>query len=183
MGERVEVQVPPERTGLVVIDVQERLVPHMADFWPALRNMRRLIRAFQAFARPVVVTEQYPRGLGPTIPSIARLVPGPYHPKTAFGCYGCEAFRQAAAELPNLVLCGMETHVCVLQTALAGVAAGQRIIVAADAVTSRHADNRRLGFAQMAAAGVELTSTETVLFQMLGVAGGDVFKQISRLVK
>jgi len=172
-----------DHAALAIIDVQARLVPAMAEFGPALVNIRRLARGARALAMPVVVTEQYPRGLGPTVPSVARLVPGPYPAKTAFSCFGCEPFAQAVADRDDLILCGIETHVCVLQTALDGLALGRRVFVAADAVTSRSLTNRDAALATMAAAGVVVAPTESLLFGLLGAAGSPEFKVISRLVK
>ncbi|MBI5831210.1 MAG: isochorismatase family protein [Armatimonadetes bacterium] len=168
---------------LAIIDVQARLVPAMAEFGPTLVNIRRLTRGAKALALPILVTEQYPRGLGPTVPSVARLVPGPYPAKTAFSCFGCEPFAQAAEAHDELILCGIEAHVCVLQTALGGLARGKRVFVAADAVTSRAVANRQAALAELAAAGVVIAPTETLLFGLLGAAGSPEFKAISRLVK
>ncbi|MBI2301783.1 MAG: hydrolase [Armatimonadetes bacterium] len=166
-----------------MVDVQARLVPAMHDFGAALANQRRLIQGGGILGIPVVVTEQYPKGLGPTIPSIASLVPGPYVEKLAFGCFGCEPFRQAVDGRRDLILCGLEAHVCVLQTALGGLAAGHRVFVAADAVTSRTPGNRDLALAQLARAGAVVASTETLLFQLLVAAGSDEFRAVSKLVR
>ncbi len=168
---------------LVVIDVQQRLVPAMAEFAPVLRNVRRLIRGWQVLESPIVVTEQYPRGLGPTVPSVAGLVPGPYLDKVAFSCFGSPVFREATAGHSSLILCGLEAHVCVLQTALDGLADGRAVTVVADAVTSREPLNRELALRQAAQAGATVTSTESVLFAALGEAAGERFKAISRLVR
>lgn len=180
---------PPPQTPqldhavLVVIDVQARLIPVMAEFGPALRNVQRLLDAASLLGWPVLASEQYPRGLGPTIPSVAsRLADAPLE-KLAFSCYGCEAFAAEVAEYRDVVLCGIEAHVCVLQTALSGLGAGQRVFVAADAVTSRAVRNRELALAQLRAAGAVVASTETLLFQLLQTAGTDVFRAVSRLVK
>lgn len=169
--------------GLLVIDVQRRLVPAMHEFGPALRNMQRLIRGFELLGAPVAVTEQYPRGLGPTIPSIARLVAPPYHEKLSFGCFGCESLAAAVAGWESLVLCGIEAHVCVLQTALQGLARSLPVTIAADAVTSRQAATKALALRQAAAAGAVVAATESILFERLGVAGTETFRQVSRLVR
>lgn len=173
----------PGGVALVVIDVQQRLVGAMSDFGPAVRCLRRLIRAFQALGRPVMVTEQYPRGLGPTVHSVADLVPGPYHTKTAFSCFGCDTFVAAAEPHADLVLAGIEAHVCVLQTALAALARGHHVFVAADAVASRTRPNRDLALTQLRTAGAAVESTETILFQLLQSSGHAAFRDVSRLVK
>ncbi len=172
-----------DRVALAIIDVQARLVPAMAEFGPTLLNIRRLARGAKALGLPILVTEQYPRGLGPTVPSVARLVPGPYPAKTAFSCFGCEPFAQAAESHDELILCGIETHVCVLQTALDGLALGKRVFIAADAVTSRALANRDAAMAELAAAGAVVLPTESLLFGLLGAAGSPEFKAVSRLVK
>lgn len=174
---------PTDACALVIIDVQQRLVPAMADVGPALVNMRRLIRGFQVLGRPVLATEQYPRGLGPTVPSLAQLMPGPYPAKVAFSCFGCAAFAAAVEPWETLVLAGLETHVCVLQTALDGLAAGRRMVVAADAVTSRRAADRQTALAQLAAAGATVTTSESILFGLLGQAGSEPFRAVARLVR
>lgn len=166
-----------------MIDVQERLVPAMADFDRVLDNLRRLLRGFAVLELPIVATEQYPAGLGPTIAPIAELLPTPPPAKVAFSCYGCEPFTEAVAPFQDLVIAGLETHVCVLQTALDTLARGQRAFVVADAVASRDPRNRDIALAQLAFAGAVVTSTETILFQLLGAAGSDAFRAISKLVR
>ncbi len=173
----------PQRAALVVIDVQQRLAPAMAEFGPALHNMQRLIRGFGRLERPVIVTEQYPRGLGPTLPSIRRYAPQTAYQKLAFSCFGCDAFTAALPPDAELVLCGIEAHVCVLQTALDGIASGRRVWLAADAVTSRTVANRAHGLAAAQAASALTAATESLLFGLLGEAGSDAFRAVSRLVK
>lgn len=168
--------------SLVVIDVQERLVPAMSEFDGALDNMVRLIEGFNLLERPVLATEQYPRGLGPTIEPLAGLLPE-RPDKLAFSCFGCEPFVAALDPSADLVLCGLETHVCVLQTALDGLARGHRVWVAGDAVASRTARCRELALAQLAAAGAVVSATETLLFQLVGEAGNDLFRAVVRLVR
>jgi len=173
----------PERAVLVVIDVQQRLAPAMAEFGPALANMQRLIRGFGILQRPVIVTEQYPRGLGPTLPSIRRYVPQPAYEKVAFSCFGCAGFVEALPADADLVLCGIEAHVCVLQTALDAIESGRKVWIAADAVTSRTVANRAQGLVTAQAAGAATAATESVLFGLLGEAGTDAFRAVSKVVK
>jgi hypothetical protein len=155
----------------------------MSEFGSTLRWIRRLIRAMRLLERPILVTEQYPRGLGRTLPSVAKLLPEEPIEKVAFSCYGCDAFAEAVGGFEDLLLCGIEAHVCVLQTALSGVAAGQRVFVAADAVTSRAPANKAVALEQMGAAGVVVASVETLLFQLLVEAGTDTFRAVSKLVR
>lgn len=170
-------------TILTLIDVQQRFVPAMADFWPALRNMRKLIRGFGILEAPVTATEQYRKGLGPTIPSLQRLLTDEVPDKLAFSCYGCEEFGARVRDFGTVVLCGIEAHVCVLQTALDALAAGQTCYVVGDAVTSRRAADRALGLRQAETAGAVICATESLLFGMLREAGTEPFRRISRLVK
>ena len=171
------------RTTLVVIDVQQRLAPAMAEFGPALANMQRLIRGFQLLRRPVVVTEQYPQGLGPTLPSISRWAPQTAFEKVAFSCFGCREFVDSLRPDTELVLCGIEAHVCVLQTALDGLTSDRRVWIAGDAVTSRRVANRETGLAQARQAGAFVAATESLLFGLLGSADTDEFRAVAKLVK
>lgn len=173
----------PGDAVLVVIDVQARLVPAMHEFGPVRANLRRLILGAGQLEVPVVTTEQYPRGLGPTVPGVAKWLPEIRIEKVEFGCFGCPGFEPALGGRRTLLLCGIEAHVCVLQTALGGLERGYFVVVAADAVTSRSARNRDLALAQLAAAGATVTSTESILFQLLGRAGTEVFRAVSRLVR
>ncbi|MCC7492714.1 MAG: isochorismatase family protein [Fimbriimonadaceae bacterium] len=168
---------------LVIIDVQQRLVPAMAAFGPVWRNLTRLIDGWTALGLPVLLTEQYPAGLGPTIRSLAARLPGTALPKVAFSCFGCESFGAALPPHGALVLAGLEAHVCVTQTALEGLAAGHPVTVVADAVTSRQTAQRDLALARLRHAGASVAATEAVLFEQLQVAGSPAFRQISRLVR
>lgn len=181
-----------EATCFVVVDVQEALVRAMPpDTMAAVtRNLRILAAAARTFGLPVLVTEQYPKGLGRTIaPVVEALAEGGRPPvpieKTDFGCACVPAFRDAlkAAGRATVLLAGLETHVCVLQTALGLLADGYLVHVPADAVCSRTAANRQIGLDLMARAGAVITSTETVVFQLLGRAGTPEFKALAPLLK
>lgn len=167
----------------MIVDVQERLVPAIAEFEPVLANVRRLLQGFATLGLPILATEQYPAGLGPTIAPVAELLPAPPPAKVAFSCFGCQEFADAAGDYLDLVIAGLETHVCVLQTALDALARGRRPFVVADAVGSRCERNRDIALAQLAFAGAVVTSTETILFQLLQVAGTDEFRAVSKLVR
>lgn len=181
----------PDRNNclLLVIDVQERLSAAMPpDVIPGVvRNTCTLIEAARMFNRPVFVSEQYPSGLGPTVPEVRAALQEGIVPveKLAFSC--CEA-PVLSAELArhtqrDVILCGMETHVCVLQTALDLLKRGRQVYVAADAVCSRTKLNWKIGLDLMRQAGAVIGSTEAFAFGLLGAAGSEQFKQISRLVK
>lgn len=173
---------------LVVIDVQERLFSAMdADRRDDMvRNLKILGAAARRLAVPVVLTEQYPKGLGRTLPELKALLDdvAPFE-KTAFSCCGAPGFtaqlRATGAE--HVILAGMEAHVCVLLTALDLLREGFRVSVVADAVCSRTAANLELGLAQARQAGVVVTATETAVFQLLGRADTDVFREVVKLLR
>jgi isochorismate hydrolase len=146
-----------------------------------------MIETMREFNLPVLVSEQYPRGLGPTLPQVLACLPDGARPleKLAFSCCAEPALAAQLAQLAgfDLILCGMETHVCVLQTALDLLAGGRRVFVAADGVCSRTAANRQLGLELMQQAGAVIGSTEIFAFGLLRAAGSDRFKRISKLVK
>jgi nicotinamidase-related amidase len=174
---------------LVVIDVQERLMPVIHDRFEVERNAERLVRGAPLLGVPVIVTEQYVKGLGPTVEPlrIALEESGGYRPieKQCFSAHGCDAFaaQLAALERKQIIVAGVETHVCVYQTVRDLLAAGSAVWVAADAVSSRTARNRDIALQRMTADGARLTSAEMALFELLGVAGNDEFRAVSRLVK
>ncbi len=179
----------PDRAALLVIDVQERLAPAMpVDRLPdVMRNTRILIETAREFSLPVLVSEQYPKGLGPTVAEVRELLPEGCIPtaKTAFSCCGEPTFAPLFDSIAgrDIILCGMETHVCVLQTALDLLEQGRRVYVAADAVASRTALNWQTGLDLMRQAGVIIGTTEVIAFGLLRAAGTEQFKRISRMVK
>src|SRR5512134_519114 len=156
-----------ERTALIVIDVQERLFPAMdADHREeVMRNIKILTAVARRLHLGTVVTEQYPKGLGHTLQEV----------KVAFSCWGVEGIRNrlTATGARQLLLAGIEAHVCVLMSALDLLAEGYAVHVVADAVTSRTQANWRLAMAQLRQAGAVVTTTETVLFQLLRQADTD----------
>ncbi|HEY4244245.1 MAG TPA: isochorismatase family protein [Kofleriaceae bacterium] len=169
------------RAALLVVDIQERLVPAMpAEAYAAvIRNTNLLIQAATTLGLPVVVSQQYPKGLGATVADLQ--IPDGAHrfDKLEFS---------SAPGLPPLrrdqwILCGMETHVCVFQTARDLVLRGWDVHVCADAVSSRTAANRENGLALVARAGGIVTNTETVVFDLLGRAGTDEFKLLSKAIR
>ena len=176
-----------ERTGLILIDVQEAFRPVIDHFDEVVANCGLLAEGFGVLGRPVLVSEQYPKGLGHTVPELtARLPEGArLVEKVRFSAYGVSAFDEAVAEAgaQSWVVAGIEAHVCVNQTVHDLLEYGFQVQVAADAVSSRTPRNRDLGMAKMSAAGAGTTSAEMALFEMLEQAGSDEFKQISRLVR
>jgi nicotinamidase-related amidase len=176
-----------DSTGLVLVDVQERFRPVIDGFDEVAAACGLLAEGFGVLGRPVLASEQYPKGLGETVPEVARrLPPGTTRvEKLRFSACGVDAFDKALAEAGcrAWVVGGIEAHVCVSQTAHDLLARGYEVHVAADAVSSRTARNRSLGLARMAAAGAVVTSAEMALFEMLERAGSDEFRRISRLVR
>ena len=175
-----------DRAALVVVDVQEAFRPAVRDFDRVAHNVAVLVQGARALGVPVIATEQYPRGLGSTVPEVADHLDGvsPIE-KTCFSAAGAEEFNRALAGSgrDQVLLCGIESHVCVSQTADDLIERGLEVHVANDAVTSRTEENRDLGLHKMERAGAVLTSVETALFELLGEAGTPEFKEVQRLVK
>jgi len=171
-------------TALLVVDVQEKLVPAVAGHREIVWNVRRLIDGAKILGMAVAATEQYPKGLGPTLPELAERL-GAIPSKLTFSCLGCpEVFRGFERRgVCKILVCGVEAHVCVQQTVLALMANGWRVYVAADAVGSRRELDCRTALARMDSAGATLTTTEAALFEWCRIAGTPEFKQISGLAK
>ena len=174
-------------TTLLIIDVQERLVPVMLNKEKLLDNLQLLIKGANVLELPIVYTEQVPEKLGPTLPEIADLLADDTTPisKSSFSCYGCTPFVQQLKKLgrKQVLVAGIETHVCVYQTAIDLLEQGYEVQLVTDAVSSRTAENRQLAIDRIKEAGAKLTSTEMALFELLRVAEGDKFRQVSRIVK
>ncbi len=171
-------------TALVVVDVQEKLMPMIAGAKRILWNLRRLIDGAQAVGLKVLATEQYPQGLGPTVSELADRF-GKIPSKLSFSCGGCEGFAQAleASGASKVMVSGIEAHVCVQQTVLDLLAGGYRVYVPVDAVGSRYAIDFETGLKRMESAGATLTTTESALFEWCQVSGTPTFKKISALVR
>jgi nicotinamidase-related amidase len=171
-----------ERAALVVVDVQEAFRPAVGEFDAVVANAAVLVQGARALGIPVVVTEQYPRGLGETVPELAEHLDGiPRLEKVVFSAAQAEGFDLGGRD--QALVCGIETHVCVAQTVADLLDEGLDVQVATDAVSSRTAANRRAGLAKMEATGAMLTSTEMALFELLGRAGTPEFKEVQALVK
>ena len=172
--------------GLVVIDIQECLLPAIFEKERVVQNALRLIKGAAVLGMPVLVTEQYPKGMGPTVPEIAAAIPGyaPMEKLTFSSCAAPDFLADVKSKgLSDLVLCGIEAHVCVCQTCLDLLQAGFTPFVVADAVSSRTPENHRLALERMRQAGALIVSTEMVLFELLERAGTAEFKQVLALVK
>jgi len=171
-------------SALLVIDVQEKLVPAIQSGGKVVWNVRRLIDGAGMLGLPVAATEQYPQGLGPTVGELASRLPE----RPAKLCFSCRELPGLLADLrqrqvEKLLLCGIETHVCVQQTALDLMADGWRVYIAVDAVGSRNDLDHQTALRRLEASGAVLTTTEAALFEWCEAAGTPEFKQISRLVR
>lgn len=177
-----------DNTALVIVDVQERLLkimdPEITRRTTFAINL--MVHMFQRWDVPEVVTEQYPKGLGHTATAIAENLPNlKAIEKLTFSCCGEDGFNEALRQLgrPNIILTGMETHICVLQTALDLIAAGYKVFVAIDAVQSSSKLRYRNGLALMEGAGAVLANSESLLFQMLGRCDNEDFKAFQKKLK
>ena len=171
-------------TALLVVDVQEKLLPAIAGNRRVAWNCRRLVDGAKVLGLPVAATEQYPQGLGPTVPELAERL-GEVPSKLTFSCGGCPGVFADLQErgIQKLVVCGIEAHVCVQQTVFDLLAGGWRVYLAVDAVGSRFEIDYRTALSRMDSAGAALTTTESALFEWCEIAGTPQFKQISRLVR
>jgi nicotinamidase-related amidase len=175
-----------EDAVLVLVDVQEKLLPAIAEGEAVARRCGVLLEGARILEVPVLVTEQYPRGLGRTVAPLLEAASGAtVYEKMTFSCARDDAFLDAleAYDRDQILLCGIESHVCVLQTALDLVENNLQVHVAADAVGSRDPQNRESALARMGREGVIVTNTESALFEMLVVAGTPEFKQVSKLLR
>lgn len=175
-----------DNSVLVVVDVQGKLAQLMYDRERLFANLVRLIKGAQLLEIPILWTEQYPEGLGATIPELAELMPGKSPlVKDTFSCCGDTKFEDSLkiTERKKIMLTGIETHVCVYQTARDLLAKGYQVEVITDAVSSRSQENREIGIERMKDMGAGVMSTEMVLFELLRVATGDKFRQVLKIVK
>lgn len=174
-----------ENAILVFIDVQGKLSELVDDSEALFENLRRLLAGMQAMDIPVIVTEQIPEKLGPTRDEFHEFITEPPIAKSSFGCCGEPEFFQALEKTgrKQVILCGIETHVCVYQTALQLQETGHKAYVVADAVSSRDPANKTLALRRLEHEGVRLTGTESVLFELLGDAKDPAFKSILKIVK
>ena len=175
-----------ENTVAVCIDMQVKLAQVMNRKEDLFKNMRMFLSGLRVLGVPIIVTEQNPRGLGPTIPDVSEILPG-VSPiiKMSFSCCGESAFMSALdqTERKYVLLVGIETHVCVYQTAIELIDRGYAVEVVSDCIGSRTAENKTIGMDKMKSYGIELTSAETVLFELLKTAESPKFREIAKIVK
>lgn len=173
-------------TALVVIDIQEKLLPAMHEQERVLQRTQILLKAAEIMKLPVIFSEQYPKGLGHTLPELRELAPqAAVIEKMSFSCARNEEFMAALKKTGanQVLICGIEAHVCVLQTALDVIMTGRQVHIVADAVSSRNPNMCLGAIMRVSKAGVTVTNSESALFEMLDEAVGDDFKAISRLVR
>jgi len=174
------------RTALVVVDIQERFRDLIHGMDQVLANTERLIRFSQHLDIPIIVTEHYSRGLGVTVTELRNLF-SPLHPieKIHFSCCGADDFNRRLAKINRnqIILCGIETHVCIYQTASDLRRSGKQVAVAVDAVSSVSAANRDIGLANLERIGAQNMGTQMLMFELLRRAGTDEFKLVAPLVK
>ena len=186
-AEIVRQPLKAQHCALIVIDVQEKLLPPIYEKERLVRNSQLLLRLAGLLSLPVVATTQYSKGLGQIVPEIASLLGGTTPlDKLEFGCFGNGEFRSSIDRLNGrntLLLCGMETHICVLQTALGALNQGHIVHVAGDAVSSRTELNWKLGLQRMRDAGAVISSTEMMIYELLGKSGSHEFKEILKHLK
>ena len=172
-----------DQCALFVIDIQEKLLPPIWRKEQLLKNSQLLIRLAGILKIPAIVSTQYVKGLGNTVPEIASLLPdvSPID-KTMFSCFGSEVFCSMLKRMPGqrttVLLCGMETHICVMQTALAALREGYVVHVASDAVSSRAEWNWQVGLDRMRAAGAVIASTEMIIYELLRSSGSPAFREM-----
>src|SRR6204780_2773913 len=177
-----------ERCALGVIDIQQKLLPPIFQNEQLVRNAQLLIRAAGILKIPALVSTQYAKGLGGTVPEVAALLAGAEEiDKTFFSCFGSELFCGALKRLPGqrntLLLCGMESHICVMQTALGALREGYVVHVASDAVSSRTEWNWKIGLERMRAAGAGISSTGMINYELLGSSGAPAFQELLPYLK
>jgi nicotinamidase-related amidase len=178
----------PEECALVVIDIQEKLLPPIFAREQLLRNALLLLRLAKILKLPVLATTQYAQGLGKIVREIAALLPDRETlDKNEFGCFGNAQFRSSIKSVApgrnTLLLCGMETHICVMQTALGALEQGYLVHVASDGVSSRSEMNWKVGLDRIREAGAVISSTEMMIYELLGGSGNAAFKEMLPFLK
>jgi nicotinamidase-related amidase len=177
----------PEECALIVIDIQEKLLPAIFEKERVLKNSQLLIRAAGILNVPTIATTQYAKGLGETVSEVKSLLSNEAIDKQMFSCFGSDVFCSVLKRLPGrrstVLLCGMESHICVAQTALAALREGYLVHVASDAVSSRTEWNWKVGLDRMRAAGAVISSAEMITYELLRSSGTEDFKNMLKYLK
>lgn len=173
--------------GLLVVDVQEKLFPYVENSCHVMQSMQKIIRGFQILKLPIIVSEQYPQGLGHTVASLKGLLGQDTSilTKTTFSCMDDALIKSTLLQLPisQWVIIGIEAHVCVLQTARDLLEHDKQVVVLNDAISSRSIYDFSTAIAELRDSGVRISSTETILFELLRDSKAAEFKEISELIK
>ncbi|MCH7516511.1 MAG: isochorismatase family protein [Bacteroidetes bacterium] len=175
-----------DKTALLIIDIQEKIICVINEYETVVENTIKLIKGFKALEIPIYYTEQYPKGLGPTVESIQNELEGNEAiQKLTFSCSGAgELFIELKKNgISQVAVCGVESHVCVQQTVLDLLANDFQVNLAVDAVSSRKVKDYEISLSRMRQYGADITTAEAILFELLNVSGTDTFKQISKIVK
>src|SRR5438105_1208396 len=177
-----------DRCALLVVDIQEKLLPPIFQKEQLVRNSQLLIRLAGILKMPTLLTTQYAKGLGNTVPDVASLLPeNQAIEKQVFSCFGSDVFCSTLKRLPGnrntVILCGMESHICVAQTALAALREGYLVHVASGAVSSRTEWNWKIGLDRMRAAGAVISSTEMIIYEALRSSGTSAFKDMLKYLR
>jgi len=186
VGKTTNMRIKRDNTIGVVIDIQTRLYPLIHEHEALTRNNRILIEGLKTLGIPLVVTQQYTKGLGPTIPEIEDVLGEYKHiEKTAFSCCEEPRFNEdlALSSKMYVIVCGIETHVCVMQTVIDLIGQGYIPVLVEDCVGSRKPNDKKMAVERMRQDGAIITTYESILFELLKYSGTDEFREISRLVK
>ena len=180
-------RITPENTAVLVVDYQEKLLPAIHDVESLLERSRILLSGLQLLDVPVVLTEQYAKGLGPTVKEIRDCLGENYKPydKITFSVMGADAVKAAFAAMDrkNIIVCGTEAHICVLQSVIDLLAEGYNVYLVEDCIASRKPSDKETGIKRAMGEGALMTSAEAILFELTYISGTPAFKQISKLVK
>lgn len=182
----IQMLIKPEDSSLIVIDMQDRLVPAMQAPAQTIKNAGILITAAKRLDVPVLLTEQYPRGLGHTVAELSKITTDlPVFEKLHFSCMKDDGFRHAfkALDRKQAIIAGMEAHICVMQTAAHLMEQGYEVFVVTDATSSRSLESEKACLDRLGASGAGIVTTEMVVFEWLGQAGTDAFKELLPLIK
>jgi nicotinamidase-related amidase len=175
-----------EESVAVIVDIQEKLLPHIHDGDIILRNCLRLIEGMKILDIPMIVTQQYTQGLGPTVQPIVKMFPDfSYVEKISFSCCEEPFFNigiQSSGK-DDIILCGIESHVCILQTCIDLLADGKRPVVVEDCTSSRNPLDKKIAIGRMRQEGARIATLESILFELTRTAGNEIFKRISAIVK
>ena len=187
-AEIVRQPLAADKTFLLVCDIQEKIAAPAFEKERLIRNSQILIRLATILKLPVLVSMQYPKGLGATLPEIASLLPEHMViEKMEFGCFGndrfCSTVRSLPSERNTMLVCGVESHICVWQTVAGALSKGYLVHVAADAVSSRTESNWKIGLERMRDAGAVITSTEMVMYELLRISSSAEFKEMLQYLK